>query len=167
MRTRVRPKTEKKQDQREILKSRDIRQVHNKRRVEVDCQNRDSLKEDGVCMSCTLGQASDHPSSFLCPLLSVFTLSSFQRTVATNLAKKDQDSRVVLAWRARRSDDAARDGRRQDGSGRVWTERSFRRWNADKGVKTNRELCTACLSGAQGRKRQRLAPQRCEMSGAE
>ena len=46
----------------------------------------------------------------------------------TNLAKKDQDSRVVLAWRARRSDDAARDGRRQDGSGRLRTERSFRRW---------------------------------------
>ena len=88
-----------------------------------------------MCMSCTLGQASDHPSSFLCPLLSVFTLSSFQRTVATNLAKKDQDSRVVLAWRARRSDDAARDGRRQDGSGRLWTERSFRRWTQTRASK--------------------------------
>ena len=39
---------QKQQDQREILKSRDIRQLHNRRRVEVECQNRDSLKED-VC----------------------------------------------------------------------------------------------------------------------
>ena len=31
---------QKKKGQRKILKSRDIRQVHNKRRVEVDCQNR-------------------------------------------------------------------------------------------------------------------------------
>ena len=51
VRTRLRPKMaklEKKQDQREILKSRDIRQEHSKGRVEVDCQNRDSPKED-VC----------------------------------------------------------------------------------------------------------------------
>ena len=41
-------KNGEKQDQREILKGRDVRQVHNKRRVEVDCQNLDSLKED-VC----------------------------------------------------------------------------------------------------------------------
>ena len=39
-----------KQDQRETLQSRDIRQRHSKRRVEVKCQNRDSLKED-VCSS--------------------------------------------------------------------------------------------------------------------
>ena len=48
VKTSFRSKTEKKQDQRGILKSRDVSQVHNKRRVEVDCQNRDSLKED-VC----------------------------------------------------------------------------------------------------------------------
>ena len=113
-------------------------------------------------MSCTLGQASDHPSSFLCPLLSFFTLSSFQRTVATNLAKNHQDSRVVLAWRARRSDDAARDGRRQDGSGRLRTERSFRRWTQTRASKPNRELCTACTPGAEGRKRQRLTPKMCK-----
>ena len=41
-------KNREEQDQREILKSRDIRQVHNKRRVEVVCQDRDSVKED-VC----------------------------------------------------------------------------------------------------------------------
>ena len=35
-----------KQDHRGNLKSRDIRQVHSMRRVEVTCQNRDSLKED-------------------------------------------------------------------------------------------------------------------------
>ena len=46
MKTRFRPKNGEKQDPREILKRRDIRQVHNNRRVEVDCQNRDSLKED-------------------------------------------------------------------------------------------------------------------------
>ena len=38
-----------KQDQRKTLQSRDIRQVHNKRRVEVDCQKRYSLKEDVCC----------------------------------------------------------------------------------------------------------------------
>ena len=40
---------------------------------------------------------------------------------ATKLAKKDQDSRVVFAWCARRCEDAARDGRRRErqyGSGR-------------------------------------------------
>ena len=46
-------KNGEKQDQREILQSRDIRQVHNKRRVEVDCQNRDSLEEDVCsCLAC-------------------------------------------------------------------------------------------------------------------
>ena len=51
--TRLRPNTERKQDQRGILKSRDTRQVHNKRRVEVDCQHRDSLKEDVCsCLAC-------------------------------------------------------------------------------------------------------------------
>ena len=41
------------QTQRGILKSRDTRQVHNKRRAEVDCQNRDSLKEDVCsCLAC-------------------------------------------------------------------------------------------------------------------
>ena len=46
-------KNRKKQDQREILKSRDIRQLHNRRRVEVECQNRDSLKEDVcACLAC-------------------------------------------------------------------------------------------------------------------
>ena len=41
-------KTEKKHGQREILESRDNRQVRNKRRVEVQSQNRDLLITD-VC----------------------------------------------------------------------------------------------------------------------
>ena len=41
-------KDEGKHGQREILESRDIRQVHTKRRVEVQCQNRDLLIRD-VC----------------------------------------------------------------------------------------------------------------------
>ena len=40
--TRFRPKKREKQDQRGIIKSRDIEQLHSKRRVEVNCQNRDS-----------------------------------------------------------------------------------------------------------------------------
>ena len=39
VRTRLRPKNGEKQDQRGILKSRDIRQVHSKRRVEVNCRS--------------------------------------------------------------------------------------------------------------------------------
>ena len=36
-----------------ILKSRDIRQVHSKRRVEVNCRNRDSVREDVcACLAC-------------------------------------------------------------------------------------------------------------------
>ena len=47
-------KNTEKQDQREILKSRDIRQVHNKRRVEVDCQKRGRFAEGRrVFLSCT------------------------------------------------------------------------------------------------------------------
>ena len=46
-------KTEKKHGQREILESRDIRQVPNKRRVEVQSQNRDLLIRD-VC-TCLAG----------------------------------------------------------------------------------------------------------------
>ena len=56
-------KNGEKLDQREILKSRDIRQVHSKRRVEVDCQNRDSLKEDVCsCLACakTFPRFFDH-----------------------------------------------------------------------------------------------------------
>ena len=46
-------KKKEKQHQREILKSRDTRQIHSKRRVDVDCQNRDSLKEDVCsCLAC-------------------------------------------------------------------------------------------------------------------
>ena len=53
VRTRFRPKKKEKQHQREILKSRDTRQIHSKRRVDVDCQNRDSLKEDVCsCLAC-------------------------------------------------------------------------------------------------------------------
>ena len=60
VRTRFRPKTK---DQREILHSRDIRQVHNKRRVEVDCQNRDSAERRRVFMSC-LACPKTFPSTF-------------------------------------------------------------------------------------------------------
>ena len=91
MRMRFRPKTEKKQDQCEILKSRDIRQLHNKRRVEVDCQNRDSLKEDVcACLACWakpltivgrpyLSVSLSSSFSFFFPLSFsfFFTLSSF------------------------------------------------------------------------------------------
>ena len=45
---------EEKHGQSEILESRDIRQVPNKRRVEVYCQNRDSPKEDVcTCLACS------------------------------------------------------------------------------------------------------------------
>ena len=46
-------KDEAKHGQREILESRDIRQVPNKRRVEVQSQNRDSLIRDVcTCLAC-------------------------------------------------------------------------------------------------------------------
>ena len=51
-------KTEKNIGQREILESRDIRQVPNKRRVEVQGQNRDSLIRDGCTVSCIEGVGS-------------------------------------------------------------------------------------------------------------
>ena len=51
-------KDREKHRQREILESRDIRQVPNKRRVEVQCQNRDSLIRDGCTVSCTEGVES-------------------------------------------------------------------------------------------------------------
>ena len=53
VRTKLRPKNGEEQDQRGLLKSRDIRQVHSKRRLEVSCENRDSLKEDMCsCLAC-------------------------------------------------------------------------------------------------------------------
>ena len=48
IREQLSTKTEEKHGQREILESRDIRQVPNKRRVEVQSQNRDLLIRD-VC----------------------------------------------------------------------------------------------------------------------
>ena len=53
-------KDEGKHGQREILERRDIRQVLNKRRVEVQSQNRDLLIRDVVCMSCTRGAFHSH-----------------------------------------------------------------------------------------------------------
>ena len=52
-RTKFRPKNREKHGQREILESRDIRQVPDKRRVEVQSQNRDLLIRDVcTCRAC-------------------------------------------------------------------------------------------------------------------
>ena len=55
-------KDERKHGQREILERRDIRQVPNKRRVEVQSQNRDLLIRD-VC-ACLARQGPERQTAF-------------------------------------------------------------------------------------------------------